>query len=80
MDDLQWLGLQWDGEPQYQSRRHDIYAKALSRLSVLGLVYPCRCTRADPLTPQARHLSPEHAGTRCCIYIRDTAHDGTAIP
>lgn len=66
MDDLQWLGLQWDGEPQYQSHRHDIYAEALGRLSALGLVYPCRCTRADIMATQAPHQSDGHivyAGT-----------------
>lgn len=66
MDDLQWLGLQWDGEPQYQSQRHDIYAEALARLSALGLVYPCRCTRADIMATQAPHQSDGHivyAGT-----------------
>lgn len=66
MDDMQWLGLQWDGEPQYQSHRHDIYAEALDRLSALGLVYPCRCTRADIMSTQAPHQSDGHivyAGT-----------------
>lgn len=66
MDDLQWLGLEWDGEPQYQSHRHDIYAEALGRLSALGLVYPCRCTRADIMSTQAPHQSDGHivyAGT-----------------
>lgn len=66
MDDLLWLGLEWDGEPQYQSRRHDIYAEALGRLSALGLVYPCRCTRADIMATQAPHQSDGHivyAGT-----------------
>ena len=66
IDDLQWLGLEWDGEPQYQSRRHDIYAEALGQLSALGLVYPCRCTRADIMATQAPHQSDGHivyAGT-----------------
>ena len=66
MDDLQWLGLRWDGEPYYQSKRHGIYADALGRLSALGLVYPCHCTRADIMSTQAPHQSDGHivyAGT-----------------
>ncbi len=77
MDDLQWLGLEWDGEPQYQSHRHDIYAEALGRLSALGLVYPCRCTRADIMATQAPHQSDGHivyAGTcRLVAPVYDAA-------
>ncbi|SCC80099.1 glutamyl-tRNA synthetase [Bifidobacterium commune] len=32
MDDLHWLGLDWDGEPVYQSQRADIYDDALRLL------------------------------------------------
>jgi glutamyl-tRNA synthetase len=32
MDDLAWLGLDWDGEPVYQSQRGEIYESALRAL------------------------------------------------
>lgn len=57
MDDLQWLGLEWDGEPCWQSRRGDIYAHYLQQLTDAGLIYPCYCTRADILATQAPHES-----------------------
>lgn len=47
MDDLTWLGLDWDGEPVYQSQRVDVYEEAIERLQERGLVYPCFCSRAD---------------------------------
>lgn len=47
MDDLHWLGLDWDGEPVYQSQRLDLYEQALRQLNDAGLVYPCFCSRAD---------------------------------
>ncbi|MBT1173560.1 glutamyl-Q tRNA(Asp) synthetase [Bifidobacterium sp. MA2] len=49
MDDLDWLGLDWEGEPVYQSRRLDLYEQALRALEDAGpaLVYPCFCSRAD---------------------------------
>lgn len=53
MDDLAWLGLDWDGEPVYQSRRLDLYEDVLRRLrgvvldDATPLVYPCFCSRAD---------------------------------
>lgn len=57
MDDLQWLGLEWDDEPCWQSRRGDIYARYLQQLTDAGLIYPCYCTRADILATQAPHES-----------------------
>ena len=57
MDDLQWLGLYWDGEPVYQSRRSDIYEHYFQLLCQQGLTYPCYCTRADLLATQAPHES-----------------------
>lgn len=57
MDDLQWLGLTWDGEPVYQSERSDIYEQYFAELKQRGLTYPCYCTRADLLATQAPHES-----------------------
>ena len=45
LEDLTWLGLDWDGAVRRQSRHLDDYAAALERLRRLGLVYPCFCTR-----------------------------------
>ncbi len=45
--DLEWLGLTWDGAPVYQSKRFEIYAQALQRLTAKGWTYPCTCSRKD---------------------------------
>ena len=45
--DLAWLGLAWDGAVIVQSRRLAAYAAAGERLKAMGLLYPCRCTRAE---------------------------------
>ena len=55
MDDLQWLGLPWDGEPVWQSQRGHIYEEYLHRLQEMGFTYPCYCTRADIMATQAPH-------------------------
>ena len=55
MDDLQWLGLPWEGEVIWQSERSDIYAHYLQLLQDAGLTYPCFCTRADIMATQAPH-------------------------
>ena len=57
MRDLEWLGLDWDGVPVYQSRRTEAYAEAFQRLEKQGLVYPCFCTRAERLAASAPHRS-----------------------
>ncbi|HEX8126727.1 MAG TPA: tRNA glutamyl-Q(34) synthetase GluQRS [Allosphingosinicella sp.] len=46
IQDLAWLGIEWDGEIVFQSERLDLYREALDRLRAAGLVYPCFCTRA----------------------------------
>jgi len=57
MRDLEWLGLDWDNEPVYQSQRTDIYAEYFHRLEQQGLIYPCYCTRAERLAASAPHRS-----------------------
>lgn len=44
--DLAWLGLQWTEVPA-QSTRLASYAAAAQQLREMGLLYPCRCTRAE---------------------------------
>ena len=57
MRDLEWLGLDWDNEPVYQSRRSELYRAAFQRLAESELVYPCYCTRAERLAASAPHRS-----------------------
>lgn len=69
MDDLLWLGLNWDDGPlaagchsqnYYQSNRIAYYEQQLQKLDVLGLLYPCFCSRAELHTAQAPHASDGH--------------------
>ena len=63
--DLRWLGLDWDAgpdrggpdEPYYQSERTALYEAALAKLTDLGLVYPCFCTRGQLHAASAPHRS-----------------------
>ena len=47
MEDLRWLGLDWDEGPVRQSERCDIYESACARLRDAGRMYPCYCTRRE---------------------------------
>jgi len=44
---LEKYGLDWDGEPVYQSTRFDRYHDVVEQLSSLGRTYFCNCTRKD---------------------------------
>jgi len=46
VDDLAWLGLDWDAE-YAQSERLDHYHAALDQLAQDQLLYPCSCSRAE---------------------------------
>lgn len=62
--DLEWLGLEWD-EVTPQSTRVERYAAAAEQLRAEGLLYPCRCTRADIAAASKRHGpdGPVYPGT-----------------
>ena len=47
IEDLTFLGFDWDEPPVFQSERTPAYERALSRLRDQGLIYPCFCTRAQ---------------------------------
>jgi glutamyl-Q tRNA(Asp) synthetase len=46
LEDLAWLGLDWDGEVRVQSEHMGAYRAVLDTLASRGLLYPCFCTRA----------------------------------
>lgn len=47
LEDLRWIGLDWDGEPTRQSARLSAYRAAFETLRAAGQVYPCTCSRRD---------------------------------
>jgi glutamyl-Q tRNA(Asp) synthetase len=78
LEDLTWLGLDWDGPVRIQSQHLPEYRAALDSLASRGLLYPCFCTRADikqhlaaphgpdgPIYPgTCRHLSEDERAAR----------------
>jgi glutamyl-tRNA synthetase len=47
IQDLQFLGLDWDEGPVYQSTRSREYQSAIDWLLERGLAYPCVCSRRE---------------------------------
>ena len=74
LEDLQWLGLDWeegplaggDRGPYEQSACTPLYAAALERLEERGIVYPCWCTRAQRLAAAAPHGQETHVAACPC--------------
>ena len=66
VEDLAWLGLDWDGPVRKQSEHFNDYRRALGRLNELGVLYQCFCTRREIQAEIARAGGAPHgdAGPR----------------
>jgi nondiscriminating glutamyl-tRNA synthetase len=75
MDDLRWLGVEWDAGPEHeddrgpyrQSQRGPIYAQHFEFLERAGVTYPCFCSQLEleiaRKTQAAAGKPPRYAGT-----------------
>ena len=65
---MKWLGLDWDGEPIYQSQRFDLYNQYIDRMIESGSAYWCSCTpeevEAMREAARAKGTKPKYDG-RC---------------
>ena len=82
LEDLGWLGLDWQPPVLRQSERLHHYAQAVEALASMGLVYPCRCTRAEIRAalsaPQEGAANAPYPGT-CRGRSMDEAEPGDAL-
>ncbi|MEC9343377.1 MAG: glutamate--tRNA ligase family protein, partial [Pseudomonadota bacterium] len=47
LEDLEWIGFEWDRAPRRQSQHFDDYRAAIETLVAAGLVYPSTMSRAE---------------------------------
>lgn len=47
IEDLDWLGIKFDGKIRRQSEHFDDYRAATEKLNALGVLYPCQASRGD---------------------------------
>ena len=60
LEDLEWLGLEWDGPMWLQSEGHDELFERARELERSGLAYACTCTRREiELARSAPHPGEE---------------------
>lgn len=60
LEDLGWLGLDWDGAVRAQSAHFPQYRAVLEGLRGRGLIYPCFCTRAEIAREAAAAAAAPH--------------------
>jgi glutamyl-tRNA synthetase len=85
IDDLRWLGLDWDEGPDVggphgpyvQTQRVGMYEAALDQLKAAEKIYPCTCSRSEVAAaasaPHAGQEGPRYPGT-CAENISSTAN------
>lgn len=60
LEDLEWLGLDWDGPIVRQSERASLYQAALHQLLQQGQAYACTCSRKEvEMAASAPHMGDE---------------------
>lgn len=78
LEDFAWLGIDYDGEIIFQSKRFSIYEQYLGKLK--NFVYPCFCTRKELrelagapqiITPSNRLIMPDMGAVyhRTCRFL-----------
>jgi glutamyl-tRNA synthetase len=64
IEDMRWLGLDWDGEPIYQTARDTLYDRAIDQLIQTRQAYACVCSRREAVTA----ASAPHVEDRASVY------------
>jgi len=67
LDAMNWLGLDWDEGPFYQTKRYALYKEKVQKLLSEGKAYPCVCTpeklEAKRQLAQKEKRKPMYDGT-----------------
>jgi glutamyl-Q tRNA(Asp) synthetase len=61
LEDLAWLGLDWDAAVRVQSQHLADYRTVLQQLEARRLTYPCFCSRAEIVREVAASAAAPHA-------------------
>jgi glutamyl-tRNA synthetase len=72
-DSLKWLGLDWDEDPIFQSKRLDVYSKYVDRLLESNRAYRCWCKSEDLKQQQeeAKKKKVNFRYDRRCLNLPD---------
>jgi glutamyl-tRNA synthetase len=66
LESMEWLGLDWDEGPYFQSKRFPLYEEFIERLLSSGMAYHCHCTPEElgkkREEAKAKGLKPKYDG------------------
>ena len=94
MDGMNWLNLEWDEGPYFQTKRFDRYNAVIDEMLEAGTAYKCYCSkeRLDALREEqmangekprydgrCRHGHEHHADNEPCVVRFANPQDGSVI-
>lgn len=94
MDGMNWLNLEWDEGPYFQTKRFDRYNAVIDEMLVAGTAYKCYCSkeRLEALREEqmangdkprydgrCRHSHEHHAADEPCVVRFANPQDGSVI-
>jgi len=94
MDGMNWLNLEWDEGPYFQTKRFDRYNAVIDEMLVAGTAYKCYCSkeRLEALREEqmangdkprydgrCRHSHEHHADDEPCVVRFANPQDGSVI-
>lgn len=94
MDGMNWLNLEWDEGPYFQTKRFDRYNAVIDEMLEAGTAYKCYCSkeRLDALREEqmangekprydgrCRHGHEHHAADEPCVVRFANPQDGSVI-
>ena len=94
MDGMNWLNLEWDEGPYFQTKRFDRYNAVIDDMIVAGTAYKCYCSkeRLDALREEqmangdkprydgrCRHSNEHHADDEPCVVRFANPQEGSVI-
>ncbi len=81
LESLEWLGIDWDEGPYFQTQRYDIYNEHIERMVASGHAYYCSCTtdEVNAMREEARAngKNPQYNGK--CRNRNLTNSDNTVV-
>ena len=80
-ESLNWLGIDWDDGPYYQTKRYDIYREYIQKLVDSGHAYYCSCSpeEVEKMREEARALGNKPMYNGKCRELNLTQGPGMVV-
>jgi glutamyl-tRNA synthetase len=81
LESLEWLGIDWDEGPYFQTQRYSIYNEYIEKLIESGHAYHCACTseEVDRMREEAKANGKKPMYNGKCRHLNLTGGDHTVV-